>query len=502
MNSESVKVKCIIWDLDDTLWHGILAEGEDIEPKNWLVEMIKQLDDVGIINSICSKNDYLTAKEKLVQLGIWDFFVFPVIDFVPKGQNVKNIIDSLQLRAENCVFVDDNHANLREAEFYSSSLKTLDPLDPDFRGFLTKLVSETEGKSRLQQYKILEVKHSEALKFADNMSFLRDSEITVCLVRNPFDLTFKDRIIDLANRSNQLNFTKSRFPNEEDFDREFMGGDSVHIHHGVVFCYDKYGNYGLVGFYAFDERGRNERKLYHFFFSCRIMNMGVEGAVAQHLEQHFGVSTNLQEIFDFSNETYIRLLDEPDARVKDYIEREMGASQEVKSTIIAGCTSGVISHYLQPSLKPSNFQNFSLSKQNFDASAAARTLIYTVYSDYLTKGWSDMKIFSYRRFKRNLENFVDDNADRKIFLIMASERFGKPNFENLYERLKALEGAVLHGRSMTRNKKCNKIVRTVAETRPNILPISIDDFIFDKNEAINSRHFHRSVIERVCQAIA
>ena len=122
MKKNSAAVKCIIWDLDETLWSGTLAEGEDVVSKKWLLEKIKQLDGVGIINSICSKNDYLEAKAKLVQLGIWDFFVFPIIDFVPKGQNVKNIIDSLRLRPENCVFVDDNDANLREAEFYSSSL--------------------------------------------------------------------------------------------------------------------------------------------------------------------------------------------------------------------------------------------------------------------------------------------------------------------------------------------------------------------------------------------
>ena len=501
MKKNSAAVKCIIWDLDDTLWSGTLAEGEDVVSKKWLLEKIKQLDGVGIINSICSKNDYLKAKAKLVQLGIWDFFVFPIIDFVPKGQNVKNIIDCLQLRPENCLFVDDNDANLREAEFYSSSLRTLNPFDPEFEGFLTQLVSETEGKSRLQQYKILETKHSEALKFADNKSFLKDSEITVCLVRNPFDLTFKDRIIDLANRSNQLNFTTSRFPNEADFDLEFMGENSIHIHHGAVFAYDKYGNYGLVGFYAFDERGRDKRKLHHYFFSCRIMNMGVEEAVVRHLEMNFGVSANLHKL-DPSGASYVKILDEPDERVREYIENEMVEHQEVKSTIIAGCTSGVISHYLHANLKPSNFQNFSLSKLNFERSSAANTIIYTVYSDYLTKGWSKKKIFSYRKFQKNLEDFADANADRKVFLIMASERFGKTKYANFYERVKALEGAILHGRSMKRNKKCNNIVRSVAEKRPNILPISIDDFIFDENEAINSRHFHRSVIERVCQALA
>ena len=44
MNKNTAAVKCIIWDLDDTLWSGTLAEGEDVVSKKWLLEKIKQLE--------------------------------------------------------------------------------------------------------------------------------------------------------------------------------------------------------------------------------------------------------------------------------------------------------------------------------------------------------------------------------------------------------------------------------------------------------------------------
>ena len=78
------KIKLIIWDLDDTLWRGTLSEGGvDIPAENF--QLIVDLTDIGIINSICSKNDYEPTKAKLQQLGIWDYFVFPSINWENKG---------------------------------------------------------------------------------------------------------------------------------------------------------------------------------------------------------------------------------------------------------------------------------------------------------------------------------------------------------------------------------------------------------------------------------
>ena len=496
------KIKCVIWDLDDTIWDGTLAEGEAIAPRDWLVETVKQLDAVGVINSICSKNEFEKAKVQLQAFGLWDYFVFPVIDFVPKGQNIKSIIERLQLRDENCLFIDDNEGNLAETAYYCPSINTANPYDDGFRSYMEKLVAETQGASRLEQYKILETKHEQAQSFADNESFLHDSAITVCVIRNPEDLTFKDRIIDLANRTNQLNFTKSRFADAAVFAAEFESIDSMNNHHGVVFAYDKYGDYGLVGFYAFDESQRDARRLSHFFFSCRIMNMGVELAVARYLAENFRVQI---DGFGFDgtvgDSSFVSIIEGADARTKDYIAHKMEAPEIAKSTIIAGCTSGVISHYLPDNMTPTNFQNFTLSEMNFDAASATDTIIYTVYSDYITKGWSAYKIFSYRRFRRHLEAFLHANSARRVFLLLASEAYGDPPPRGVKARLKAFEARLLHGRSATRNRKCNALVKQAAAQRANVYAVNIDAFIAERGEVINARHFHRNVIKRASRHI-
>lgn len=107
-------IRLVIWDLDDTFWHGTISEtAVTVEPRN--VEIVKELTRRGIINSICSKNDPDVVKTKLEELGVWENFVFPEISWNPKGAMLKNIVRNAQLRAETVMFIDDNETNLNEA---------------------------------------------------------------------------------------------------------------------------------------------------------------------------------------------------------------------------------------------------------------------------------------------------------------------------------------------------------------------------------------------------
>ena len=59
------KIKCVVWDLDHTIWDGILIEDDHVQLKENVVAVIKELDRRGVLQSISSKNDYDLAKEKL-----------------------------------------------------------------------------------------------------------------------------------------------------------------------------------------------------------------------------------------------------------------------------------------------------------------------------------------------------------------------------------------------------------------------------------------------------
>lgn len=501
------EIKCVVWDLDDTLWDGTLAEADDVQPRAWVAELIAQLDASGIVNSICSKNNADDAKRLLSELGILDYFVFPVIDFIPKGQVVKSIIENMQLRAANVLFVDDNVANRQEVQHYCEDIMVADANDPEFLPAIRNVIQNTRGSSRLERYRILEAKHGERRQYADNTDFLKSSGITICIVRNPEDLVFKDRIRELANRTNQLNFTNSRFT-EAEIEDYFSGTESIHRNHGVVFVYDNFGDYGLVGFYAIDEANDyGSRQLEHYLFSCRIMNMGVEQAVYRYMREAFGIEPfqPLEERLD-QETAFINILTRPDRRVREYIETGMDSPDAYPTAIIARCTSGVIEHYLPPEMRPARFDTFGMLDDV--ELGEVEQIIYTVYSEYIDLSWNDMGLkFSIPEFQRRLEKFCQRNSEPSILLLLASER----NYPTRDSVPPGLKGWIYkrswwlrdwyRGRGIARIKQCNAVVRSVAERFPNVHTVELTALVQNEAEQINLMHFERIVFKRAAEQI-
>ena len=77
------KIKVIIWDLDETFWSGTISE-ETISIPEENIKLIKTLTSLGIVNSICSKNDMEIVKKQLQEVGVWEYFVFPSVNWEPK----------------------------------------------------------------------------------------------------------------------------------------------------------------------------------------------------------------------------------------------------------------------------------------------------------------------------------------------------------------------------------------------------------------------------------
>lgn len=258
-------IKLIIWDMDDTFWHGTISEGSiQIPPEH--ITLVKTLAYRGIVSSICSKNDLEPVERALDSVDVSSFFVFKSVDWTPKGARIKQLIEDMNLRADNVLFIDDNVSNLREAEYYCPTLMTAGPevIDALIR-FAPKLGKDDSKLSRLAQYKVLEEKQLESQKFDSNEDFLRSSEITLEIkVPQEDDCA---RIHELIQRSNQLNFTKLRSSSEEVL--ALIRDPNVQC--GCVYVNDKFGQYGMVGFYAV-----REHKALHFLFSCRTMGMGIE----------------------------------------------------------------------------------------------------------------------------------------------------------------------------------------------------------------------------------
>lgn len=258
-------IKLVIWDLDDTFWHGTLSEGE-IQPIPENIELLKHLVNHGIMNSIVSKNTYEDAKNKLQELGVFEFFIFPHINWDAKGEQITKLLEQCSLRAENTLFIDDNVSNLKEAIYYNHGLHTALPEEINDLSNNPALAGKPDfDHVRLKQYKLLELKQEQKEGCSSNREFLMQSKITVEIRNDCMEQI--ERISDLIERSNQLNFTKKRIDTEQLI--SLLEDDSYYT--GYVSVKDRFGDYGIVGFFAVKE-GVAE----HFLFSCRTIGMGVE----------------------------------------------------------------------------------------------------------------------------------------------------------------------------------------------------------------------------------
>lgn len=266
INSEEFsKIKCIIWDLDETFWRGTLSEG-DVDIPEAHRQLIIDMVDAGVISSICSKNDFDMVDKKLQSYGLSDLFVFQSVDWTSKGYRVKHIVEEMHLRFSNVLFVDDNPSNRGEVCHVCEGIMVADvDIIPELCSYFRNVKKTDTDRKRLKQYAVLEEKNRQQKSSGNLEEFLLKSNIQVEIGKNC--LKYIDRITELIARSNQLNFTKKRDSKEQLC--ALLRDDNVEC--AYVRVKDNFGDYGVVGFYAV-----KDGKLIHFTFSCRTLGMGIE----------------------------------------------------------------------------------------------------------------------------------------------------------------------------------------------------------------------------------
>jgi FkbH-like protein len=338
-------VRLVIWDLDETFWHGTLTEGG----ARWVeehAEIVRELARRGILSSICSKNDKEPVFDLLAANGLRDFFVFPSLNWEAKGPRLAQLVKAVQLRPASILFIDDNPMNRAEAAEHVPGLQIADETviatlldNPRFQG------KPDPDFSRLQQYRLLETRHQDMdVVGSDNEAFLRASGIEVTI---SFDVEKNiDRAIELINRTNQLNFTKRRLPEEPEAARAQLRAllERHTTYAGLVHVRDRYGDYGFCGIFIMRRAPLDPARMLDFAFSCRTLGMGIETWVYRWLDKP-PLTIKGEVVNDVTKDN--RSLDWIAHKI-DGLDPVLAQAKPPLAYIVArgGCDTRVLTHYL------------------------------------------------------------------------------------------------------------------------------------------------------------
>lgn len=280
------QVKAVIFDLDNTLWRGQIAEHYRPESQPWprtdgwplgIWEAIHYLRARGILVAICSKNDYEYVKSRwndVVEphfLSL-DDFASVKINWLPKAQNITEICKEFNIKPKNVVFVDDNPIERAAVTSAFPEIRAIGGNPYLTRRILlwsaetqvARLTKESEHREEMIRGQI---QREETRASTDREAFLKslNCEVTFTLISNTHQPEF-GRTLELTNKTNQFNTTGKRWSFEEITD--FLKNEGQILTFQVK---DKFTEYGLVGALYI-----KESKIIQYVMSCRVLGMEIE----------------------------------------------------------------------------------------------------------------------------------------------------------------------------------------------------------------------------------
>ena len=285
----SQKVKCVVWDLDNTLWDGILVEDgfENVTMKMGIRKIVEELDRRGILQSVASKNNYEEAMAILKRMELDEFFLSPQISWLPKSDAIQEIARQLNIGLDSLLFVDDSEFELQQVSAALPDVRNMDA-----RRYMEivdleecKVAVTAESRERRKMYRVETQRQDIATSFADDyIAFLKHCDIRLSI--RPMTEENLERVHELTQRTNQMNFSGNRY------DRNVLSEilSTPHLDTYVLEVEDRFGSYGVVGFCIVDGRVPLMTDL---MFSCRIQSKRVEHAFLAYLIRRYVGLTGL-----------------------------------------------------------------------------------------------------------------------------------------------------------------------------------------------------------------
>jgi len=278
--AEKQLIKCVVCDLDNTIWDGILLEDHRVQLRENVVEVLAELDRRGILLSIASRNNHELAIAKLGELGVRDYFLYPQINWNAKSSSIRSIAKSLNIGLDSVLFVDDQQFEREEVQFELSDVRCV--AAADFKQTLTEPMMTPrfitpESKLRRKMYlNDMERQRAESEFVGASEEFL--SQLDMIFTIKHAQAEDLQRAEELTIRTNQLNTTGYTYSYDE-LDSFRQSPDHLLL---VASLNDKYGTYGTVGL-ALIEKGSAFWNIKLLLMSCRVMSRGVGTIMLHHI---------------------------------------------------------------------------------------------------------------------------------------------------------------------------------------------------------------------------
>lgn len=285
--------KVLALDLDNTLWGGIVGDDgvEGIKigmelPQGQVYsefqEYIKLHKDIGVLLTVCSKNEHENAIAGLNHpagtLKPDDFTVIKA-NWEPKDRNLVETAQELSLLPESFVFADDNPAEraIVRGQVAGAAVPEMDGAENyirilDRNRYFEVVSLSEDDKSRTEMYKANAQRASLEKSFSDYGEYLDSLEMFAEI--KPFAPLYFQRIAQLTNKSNQFNLTTRRFT-ESEISAAAADPNKITLYGRLA---DKFGDNGVVSVVI----GQVDGEILHldlWLMSCRVLKREMEFAM-------------------------------------------------------------------------------------------------------------------------------------------------------------------------------------------------------------------------------
>jgi FkbH-like protein len=292
--------KCLVLDLDNTLWGGTIGEdglngiklGGDPPGEAFIAfqESVRLLKQKGVVLAVCSKNNESDAREPFerhpeMRLKLDDFAAF-IANWDPKPDNLKRIAQTLNIGLDALVFVDDNPVECAAVRRVLPEIDAIAlPPDPslyartllDYLGFESTSFTGDDAR-RTEHYRA----RSLAARLEQSVGSLEElwTSLNMAAVIAPFDEFNLPRIVQLIGKTNQFNLTTRRHSPTQ---VEALMQEPGCVHFSIRLR-DRFVDHGLVGLLIARQRD-SVMEIDTWLMSCRVIGRTVEKTMFAHLSR-------------------------------------------------------------------------------------------------------------------------------------------------------------------------------------------------------------------------